>query len=203
MNTNSLHQGAATNDTINGKTQMQQIVVVPQEAQPRSNGYDWQTLIGQVAWPLAVLLIVFLFRKGIVNLLDSLGDMIRKIRSGKFGNVEWSTLDTGRSNAEQAPVANGAILQFELTREAKKVLSTLWNYQKQFEAGFERGKVWTFLVYHQSPQYGEFVAGCGRLLEKGLIAWRLDTGQFHLTPTGIHFCREREADLGEDRYTFQ
>lgn len=89
-----------------------------------------------------------------------------------------------------------------LSREERKILSTLWYYQKQFDMQVSVGKVWTFLVYPNSPQYGEFMIGMGRLLDKALVTWNAESGQFYLTQTGIRFCRENEGDLGGDRYSF-
>lgn len=85
----------------------------------------------------------------------------------------------------------------------RKILATLWHYQKKtfgVEPGASR---WEFLVSKDSPEAAEFQRAANRLLFIGLIAFDASSEMYFLTSVGIEYCRTHDAELAQvDRFRF-
>ena len=78
-----------------------------------------------------------------------------------------------------------------LSREAKKILATLWKYQKRYVGPNGEGR-WTFIVHSGAPDYPFYTRGVVDLAGHGLIG-ALGNGQVALTESGLAYCN-RHAD---------
>lgn len=80
-----------------------------------------------------------------------------------------------------------------LTNQEKKVLATLWKYQKiHFPRNPEQR--WTFTVGSNSPHYTQFSYGFLLLGAKGL-ATVAPSGQILLSNQGFNYCQAHDAEI--------
>jgi hypothetical protein len=80
-----------------------------------------------------------------------------------------------------------------LTNQEKKVLATLWKYQKiHFPRNPEQR--WTFTVGSNSPHYTQFSYGFLLLGAKGL-ATVAPSGQILLSNQGFNYCQSHDAEI--------
>ena len=79
-----------------------------------------------------------------------------------------------------------SVLDISLNEDAKKILATLWRYQK---LTFKDDKIkrWTFRVFSISPQYVSYLSGIVELLQYGLISINPENDQCMLTNEGLDF----------------
>ncbi len=89
-----------------------------------------------------------------------------------------------------------------LSPDAKKILATLWRYQKQrFKDDYTNR--WTFKLFPHSLQYTAYILGVGELLKIGLISISPKNEQCMLTNEGITFVeKENELQNYTDIYKF-
>jgi hypothetical protein len=90
----------------------------------------------------------------------------------------------------------------ELTDDGKKILATLWKYQKIYFKD-DYSKRWTFSIFPNSSVYPNFVSGLAELLKLGLVSVSSDTNQVLLTNEGIGYI-ENNLEIGDigDIYKF-
>lgn len=89
-----------------------------------------------------------------------------------------------------------------LSNNAKKILATLWKYQKQhFKDDYSRR--WTFKVFPHAYQYSSYLSGLSELIKLGLVVVSPENEQCMLTNEGIN-CIVNNADIQniEDIYKF-
>ncbi len=86
----------------------------------------------------------------------------------------------------------------QLNAHTKKIIKTLWKYQKDLFKD-DYSKRWTFGLYHVSDEYASYVIGLGELLELGLVSFAKDekTVQCMLTNDGIKFCEDNIDDVNK------
>jgi hypothetical protein len=84
--------------------------------------------------------------------------------------------------------------------QEKKVLGTLWKYQKLIFPGSTQNR-WTFTASQGSPDYMLFSIGFIHLLKRGL-ADIAPNGQVMLTNDGFEFCQRHDAQISSWRDTF-
>jgi hypothetical protein len=89
----------------------------------------------------------------------------------------------------------------DFPREAKKVLATLWNFQRAYFPARVGGR-WTFLVNPGAKDGDPFGHGATILLRYGLAGYA-GNGQLALTDAGIEYCKRHDAkiSLWPDIYT--
>ncbi len=81
----------------------------------------------------------------------------------------------------------------QMAIQEKKVLATLWKYQKiHFQN--RRDQRWTFTVATGSPEYMEFSFGVLLLIDKRYAAVA-PSGQIMLTESGYNFCHEHDLEI--------
>lgn len=90
----------------------------------------------------------------------------------------------------------------DLSDDAKKILATLWRYQKQhFKDDYSRR--WTFKILPQAYQYSSYLSGLGELLKRGLAVVSPENEQCMLTNEGIDFITKNvEIQNTKDIYKF-
>src|SRR5438445_8553813 len=90
----------------------------------------------------------------------------------------------------------------DLAPESRKILRTLWRYQKDlFKNDYSRR--WTFAVRPSAPAYHEYLDGISPLLKLGLISVSPETLQCMLTNEGIILMESLPPeDISGDFYVF-
>lgn len=121
--------------------------------------------------------------------------------SGKRSQGSTDKPSPPAENLSQATILPVGSLSV-LTSDAKRILGTLWKYQKlTFKEDFS--KRWTFGLYPNSLKYYEYIYGLSELLKVGLISIASDTGQCMLTNEGVSFVQQHnELQNYSDIYTF-
>jgi len=105
-----------------------------------------------------------------------------------------------KESLETLPQLNKTSLT--VSKDAKKILATLWKYQKQqFKEDYS--KRWTFRLFPRAYQYSSYLAGVSELIKLGLIVVSPEDEQCMLTNEGINFI-ENNPDIQkiEDIYKF-
>jgi hypothetical protein len=148
-------------------------------------------IVQYIAWPGAALLVLFVLRKPLTDLIDRL-----KEYEGHHG-----TLRFGETKAPPPQPAGEKKIPDDLSREAKKILATLWQGQvRNFNEDFS--KRWSFRLLPNAQRYGAFMVGFAQLLDAGLVAWTEKDGQAFLTNEGIDYIKKHPDVQGsDDRYT--
>jgi hypothetical protein len=164
---------------------------------------DWVQLIGHIAWPGTILVIVLIFRKSIIKKMGELievwigrmGAKFKESQEGETKTILPTSPQTTSVAIETKPLA-------ELSREARKILTTLWRRQTHhFQEDFSRR--WSFRILPNSRVYGIFIIGFGELLDLGLIDWEPKDGQALLTDKGIEYIQKHtEIQESDDFYRF-
>jgi len=97
---------------------------------------------------------------------------------------------------QQQPVANGP------SPDAKKVLATLWRYQRQ-SFGSDTTKRWTFTVHPSARDYPRFLSGLSEAVNHGWVAVSPETHHCMLTNDGLAYIEATKElqDYG-DVYRF-
>lgn len=156
-------------------------------------------LVHYVAWPGVALLALFLFRK-------EFGLLMGRIEEYQHGDkrVVFST-EHKQGGSRELPISEAAPeteKAAELSKEAKKILATLWKGQKRhFEDDFTRR--WSFRVIPIAYEYGGFILGFAELLRLGLIGWTRKNGQAVLTDKGIEYVKKNpKLQKSDDIYRF-
>jgi hypothetical protein len=117
-------------------------------------------------------------------------------RKFKIPGFEGESYDRTQSKTDNPPPPKAATTTttttlepeeiMELTDEGKKILATLWKYQKiYFKDDYSRR--WTFSIFPNSSAYPGFIRGLAELLNLGLVSISLDTNQVLLTNEGIGY----------------
>lgn len=90
----------------------------------------------------------------------------------------------------------------ELSLEAKKILATLYRYQKQTFKD-DNSKRWTFRLFPNAQHYSTYLAAISELLKIGLISLDFKTDYCMLTNEGISFVdNNTELKNFKDIYKF-
>ena len=86
---------------------------------------------------------------------------------------------------EPAMVEVNRVALFDsLTNDEKKIMRTLWRYQRSnFHEEFS--KRWTFKIFANAPEYPAYLTAVSELLRKGLISVNPENEQCALTNEGI------------------
>jgi hypothetical protein len=135
--------------------------------------------------------------------------LARYIKKLKIGNHEYESPETENISKEdviklekKTPTPEVEVSTYgELSREAKKVLRTLWIYQRQ-HFGAEDTRRWGFCVRPPAPDYSQFRIGATQLLQMGLTV-ESDKGMVFLNDKGMEFCKNNKngIDGGGDIWT--
>lgn len=123
----------------------------------------------------------------------------------KIGPVEGETHERsqGTINKPFPPQeSSSSSAEITLSSDAKKILATLWKYQKLH---FKEDKIkrWTFRLFPNAPQYISYLSGLAELLKYGYVSLNPENEQCMLTNEGIDLI-EMDTSLQnyEDIYKF-
>jgi hypothetical protein len=155
--------------------------------------------------------VVFLMTVGsILSFYAINGLRLYKFAAGPFsgesenGQGSTSPLKPSREATAELVRANEEHIDlFEsLTDNGKKVMRTLWRYQKMYFHDDYKTR-WTFKIFANNPEYPAFLGAVSELLGKGLIFINPENEQSALTNEGISLMSSNKvnADNG-DCYPF-
>jgi hypothetical protein len=86
--------------------------------------------------------------------------------------------------------------------DAKKVLATLWRYQRQ-SFGSDTTKRWTFTVHPSARDYPRFLSGLSEAVNRGWVAVSPETHHCMLTNDGLAYIESnKEIQEYGDIYRF-
>jgi hypothetical protein len=150
-------------------------------------------IVHYIAWPVVALIVLFIF-------YNELRDLIGRFTEyeGRHGIFRF-----GETKKPPSPrLSEGTEMPTELTKEAKKILATLWERQTyHFKDDFSRR--WSFRILPSAEGYGNFMLGFAELLKSGLVDWTRKDGQAILSDKGIEYLKEHsEIRESDDIYRF-
>jgi hypothetical protein len=82
----------------------------------------------------------------------------------------------------------------QLSPQARKVLRTLWTFQRMTFGPSDAQRRWGFGINPAAPDYGFFAAGSAELVIWGFVAQN-EKAMVFLNNDGMDFCRQHEAWL--------
>jgi hypothetical protein len=149
------------------------------------------TFAHYIAWPAVALLVVFVFRKPLTELMGRLIEYESRHGTARFGLT-----------SAPAQSASAGEMPAKLSEDANRNLTTLWEGQKyHFKDDYSRR--WSFRMMPNSHVYGTFMMGFAELLGSGLVDWTSKDGQALLTDKGIEYIKAHpEIQTSNDRYIF-
>jgi len=90
----------------------------------------------------------------------------------------------------------------DLSLAAKKIIATLWKYQKQYFKD-DISKRWTFTVHPLAQGYPNYLTGLGELVQRGFVSVSPENQHCMLTNEGINFVNSNpELQSYADLYSF-
>lgn len=142
-----------------------------------------------------------------IGLSPWLTKFFKKIKFGDFFEGQTYGRSQGKTDkplppTESQPSTVSTPTASALSPEAKRILATLWKYQKlTFKEDIS--KRWTFKLFSDSLGYAEYISGVAELIRLGLIAVRPENEQCMLTNEGIDFVEKtQELQNYNDIYKF-
>jgi hypothetical protein len=140
-------------------------------------------LIGHLVWPVTILILVFIFKTELINLINRL---IEAPPGFKF-----------RASHDAIRI-DEAVPKKEFSVYTKSLLATLWKYQQEHypkdPTGIGR---WTFMVHHKSKKYEQFRLGLSECINAGLVGLWIFNNQVYLLDKGIEYCQENSEELSD------
>jgi len=153
------------------------------------------TIIARIIWPSLAIddKTLYFLALGIIPWLTL---FFKKI---KFGDVEVEGLGKQGTTKAKPPIdkhSNTEKLTLnekqDLSNDAKKVLATLWRYQKLYFSN-EPEKRWTFLINPNSEAYTEYLYGMVELMKLGYITINKSNNQIKLTNEGLNYASTNQT----------
>ncbi|MFA6176693.1 MAG: hypothetical protein WC765_08965 [Phycisphaerae bacterium] len=150
-------------------------------------------IVHHIVWPATVLIILFVFRERFRDLIDRFTEY-----EGHHGTFRFN-----KTNKPPSPQpSEGIEITADLSTEAKKILSTIWEWQT-YHFKDDYSKRWSFRILPNAEGYGIFMLGFAELLKLSLVDWTRKDGQALLTNKGIEYLKKHpEIQDSEDRYKF-
>ncbi|MFC1603468.1 hypothetical protein ACFL5F_00435 [Planctomycetota bacterium] len=146
-------------------------------------------IISSIAWPVVVLVIVILLLKPIRSLIPRIIKLMFRSK-----DIEFS-LNVKPHDIEKISASKTEQKSEDLTKEAKKILATLWKgqmrYYKDVSKGISEGQ-WSFRILPLAHKYIDFIIGFAELLRLGLVGWTRNDGQAVFTKKGIEYVNEHD-----------
>ena len=150
--------------------------------------------ITSIAWPLIVLILFLCLKNNLIQLFHALID---KIKSSDNINISKNgiTFSSSKEEIENHKMTQSGILPEigDIDDYSKRILSTLWTRQLEFDSSFNNR--WTFTLGNNHPDYLNFPEYSKRLRIVGLATLALTTGQIFLTDIGIKFCQKYSTEI--------
>ena len=161
--------------------------------------------VGTIAWPLTVIFLVLLFRRNLVTLLSVLGKKLSESKSFEVSaagvKVAGSITSEQTDGVTQIELGQSNLPDFKLTDEqSKKILSTLWIHQNEYDKDKNLVTRWSFTLGNESPDFNSFQQSIHQLQLLGNVTMNQSNGQYFLTNLGYLYCNQYKNDLGTFSY---
>jgi hypothetical protein len=161
--------------------------------------------IGDIAWPLTVIFLVLLFRGNLVTLLSVLGKKLSDSKSFEVSaagvKVSGSVISGQLDESTKNDSGQIKLPDFKLTDEqSKKILSTLWIHQNEYDKDKSLSTRWSFALGIESPDFALFQQSIHRLQILGIVTMNQSNGQYFLTNLGYKYCEQYKEQLGTFSY---
>jgi RNase P/RNase MRP subunit p29 len=161
--------------------------------------------VGEIAWPLTVIFIVLLFRSNLVTLLSVLGKKISDSKSFEVSAAGVKVSGSVISGQPDETIKNDSgqikLPDFKLTDDqSKKILSTLWIHQNEYDKDKSLSTRWSFTLGIESPDFTLFQQSIHRLQILGIVTMNQSNGQYILTNLGYKYCEQFKEELGTFSY---
>jgi hypothetical protein len=170
--------------------------VVPSDRHENCCGSNWFDFGAAWAWPLTLLILFVIFRKGVSNLL---GD----IQEGNFFGLRFKRRD-GEAPASLGAGAFFRVIELEqlpierLSSEGVELLSTLWHHHLSHVGEDFSTKRWSFTLAPTSRRYVAYLRAVFETVQLGLVAVNPQNLQCFLTDAGVEFCRRNKDKMRGD-----
>ncbi len=204
MKSDTINIITVTDSTLKSKTFVEKTITIEKSnfngVNYVSKGFD---LLGTISWPLAIIIIVLLLKKQIIELLK----IIRlKIQESKSFTISNKGISVATGSTEEIPIEkNSTSTMGEIFSESllndfsiKRILSTFWIHQNEHFPDFNMR--WTFTLVENSVDYSSFIQTIQKLQRIGITTIDNRTGQFFLTDLGIKYCVMYKDKLGDFSY---
>lgn len=137
------------------------------------------------------------FKQEIDSLKNEVREQIMNLRSEIQTSVNLQNRITVIQSHASGVIEQPAAKEDKPSLDALKVLSTLWNHQKEYYGEELTINRWTFAVGFGSINYPEYAKGLGDALRRGLASIA-GNGQAMLTDEGIKYCKTNKNELLPD-----
>lgn len=124
----------------------------------------------------------------------------------KIPGFEGESFDRTQSSTDNPPppktTDSKTDISGDVNDDSKKILSTLWRYQKQHFRD-DSSRRWTFTVQAKSTEYKKYINGLSELLNKDLVTVNPENNQILLSNEGLLYI-ENHSDIQKhaDIYKF-
>jgi len=150
-------------------------------------------LLGRVKFDWQVLIVFS------IALLHAIAPLFRFLRLSKDGvEFEMAVSNASREKVEELAGKSSGRLpsNFDaMTPEAKRVLKSLWHFQKNLYAP-EHSTRWGFAVGQANDDYTDFLSGVGFLIARDLVVTDLNR-MVYLKNEGIDFCQKNDLEIDD------
>jgi hypothetical protein len=193
-----------TDSSNHGQTFVNRTITIEKSVDEKPEYYSKTVdLVSIIAWPLAIIIIILILKKQIELLLKAISSKITDSNTftiTKGGITVASGTKTDSLNETKVEISQDNVLPGISTIDApsKKILSTLWIHQNEYDRHFKTR--WTFTLGTSAPDYLSFSQSAHRLHWVGLITYDQSNGQYFLTDLGIKFCHTNQNEIGDFSY---
>ena len=157
------------------------------------SGTCFIVIIARHVWPTRVLLDQAVIGLLALAALPWLTLFFKKFKIPGVGEAETQERAQGATQKPLAPTSEvqAAAVPAQLSPHTKKVLATLWRYQRQ-SFGADTTKRWTFMISPIAREYSIFLAGLSEAVNQGWVAVSPETHHCMLTNEGLAYIEGNE-----------
>lgn len=188
-----------TDSSAHGQYSINRIITIEKSVNDKPDCFSKTVdLVSVLAWPLSIIIIILLLKKHIVLLLNSISSKIKDSNTFTISK-EGITVASGTKKdivtERRTEIKQDNTLPdiSDLDSQSKKIISTLWIHQNEYDKHFKTR--WTFTLGPSAPDYVAFSQSTQRLQWLGLITYDQSSGQFFLTDLGIKFCLSNQEKI--------
>lgn len=126
----------------------------------------------------------------IIAAVPWLGPILKSLEITGIGKVELRDRQGTTSNP---PPPQGAEPTNKFSPQARKILATLWHYQKKHFGDTDSDRRWTFNVTPGTTFFLDYMTGLLELVKSGLVSVIPDKWQCVLTNEGFSYCKNEKS----------
>lgn len=170
-------------------------VIQPLSVPPAASGSNWLDVIIAFAWPVTIVVLALIFRRGLRRILEAVQRLVGRRIRGRYKGLEFDL--EGEEPAPPAPAAPPSAAEPTLTKPGKQVLTTLWRHHHK-HLGDDFKDRWSFRIPPDDDRFIPYLTGLAETVRAGLVAVSPLNLQSFLTNAGIAYCRTHVEELSRD-----